>query len=92
MRCCASRNGNAENLTLARQFQHPTMGAHPCRMSAVVFTLKGKIMSQEKIATSFKALAANSSETNVKKTDLYRIPPEKIQEEPGFKCQGLRRS
>jgi len=44
-------------------------------------------MSQEKIATSFKALAANSSETNVKKTDLYRIPPEKIQEEPGFNAR-----
>jgi hypothetical protein len=44
-------------------------------------------MSQEKLATSFKALAANSAESGVKKTDLYRIPPEKIQEEPGFNAR-----
>lgn len=43
--------------------------------------------STEKLATSFKALAANSAETNVKKTDLYRIPPDKLQEEEGFNAR-----
>ena len=41
-------------------------------------------MEQQKVHGSFKALAAHSSETGVKKTDLYRIPPEKIFEEDGF--------
>ena len=43
--------------------------------------------STEKLATSFKALAANSAETNVKKTDLYRIPPDKLQEEECFNAR-----
>ncbi|ADV02155.1 ParB/RepB/Spo0J family partition protein [Alicycliphilus denitrificans] len=38
----------------------------------------------EKIHGSFKAQAANSHETGVKKTDLYKVPPEKLVEEPGF--------
>lgn len=38
----------------------------------------------EKIHGSFKALAGNSQETGVKKTDLYKVPPEKLVEEPGF--------
>ena len=41
-------------------------------------------MENEKVLGSFKAQAANSAETGVKKTDLYRIPPQKLQEEPGF--------
>lgn len=41
-------------------------------------------MERDKVFGSFKAQAANSSATGVKKTDLYRIPPEKIQEEPEF--------
>ncbi|WP_052952279.1 hypothetical protein [Diaphorobacter sp. J5-51] len=41
-------------------------------------------MEHQKVLGSFKAQAANSTETGVKKTDLYRIPPEKLQEEPGF--------
>ncbi|AVO43490.1 ParB/RepB/Spo0J family partition protein [Simplicispira suum] len=38
----------------------------------------------EKIHGSFKALAGNSQETGVKKTDLYKVPPAKLMEEPGF--------
>lgn len=38
----------------------------------------------KKVLGSFKALAANSEETGVKKTDLYKIPPDKIMEESGF--------
>lgn len=41
-------------------------------------------MDQEKVLGSFKAQAANSAETGVKKTDLYRVPPDKLQEEAGF--------
>lgn len=40
--------------------------------------------NQQKIFGSFKSLAANSEQTGVKKTDLYKIPPEKILEESGF--------
>lgn len=32
----------------------------------------------ETIHESFKAQAANSQETGVKKTDLYKVPPEKL--------------
>ena len=41
----------------------------------------------EKVLGSFKAQAANSAETGVKKTDLYRIPPQKLLEEPGFNAR-----
>ena len=41
-------------------------------------------MEKKKVHGSFKALAAHSDETGVKKTDLYRIPPAIIMEEEGF--------
>lgn len=37
-----------------------------------------------KILTSFKAKAANSAETGVKKTDMFRVPPALLLEEEGF--------
>lgn len=42
-------------------------------------------MSNDKLITSFKALA--SADVGVKKTDLFRIPPLLIQEEEGFNAR-----
>ena len=59
-------------------------------MGGIVFVavFLGIIMTTtEKVLGSFKAQAANSAETGVKKTDLYRIPPQKLQEEPGFNAR-----
>lgn len=42
-------------------------------------------MSNEtKVLGSFKAQAANSEVTGVKKTDLFRVPPQELHHEPGF--------
>lgn len=41
-------------------------------------------MSTQKVFGSFKAQAANSAETGVKKDDVFKIPPSKLLEEPGF--------
>lgn len=40
--------------------------------------------TKEKILTSFKALAINAETTGVRKDDLYKVPPEALEEEPGF--------
>lgn len=40
--------------------------------------------SQPKILTSFKAKAINSETTGVRKDDIYKVPPEVLEEEPGF--------
>lgn len=40
--------------------------------------------NEQKVLGSFKAQAANSEVTGVKKTDLYRVPPNELHEEPGF--------
>lgn len=37
-----------------------------------------------KILGSFKAQAAQSAVTGVKKDDVYKVPPEQLEEEPGF--------
>jgi len=39
---------------------------------------------EQKVLGSFKALAAHSAETGVKKGDKFSAPPDLIQEEPGF--------
>lgn len=41
-------------------------------------------MSTQKIYGSFKAQAANSAETGVKKDDVFKIHPSMLLEEPGF--------
>ncbi len=38
----------------------------------------------EKVFGSFKAQAANSAETGVKKDDVFKVPVDKLLEEPGF--------
>ena len=37
-----------------------------------------------KVLTSFKAQAAHGAETGVKKTDMFRVPPQDLYEEEGF--------
>lgn len=39
---------------------------------------------ENKVLTSFKAQAANGAETGVKKTDMFRVPPQDLFEEEGF--------